>query len=147
MAARRAEDNAIQELLRREPEKSGHFCLENARGTVGYGFREWELDGKRIIAFMEEPEGQKGSGGPPGKRKAGRRKQEQQTLAEEAAGNILPNFQTYYESQWIERGLNIKYMRFALPREGRLEEPLAEIELDDYRSYKRPKRSSLEKAQ
>lgn len=59
----------------------------------------------------------------------------------------MPNFQTYYESQWIERGLNIKYMRFALPREGRLEEPQVEIELDDYRSYKRPKRSSLEKAQ
>lgn len=82
MAARRAEDNAIQELLRREPEKTGHFCLENARGTVGYGFREWKLDGKRIIAFMEESEGQKGSGGPPGKRKAVRRKQEQQTLAD-----------------------------------------------------------------
>ena len=72
---------------------------------------------------------------------------EQQTLAEEAEENILPNFQTYYESQWIERGLSIKYMRFALPREGRLEEPQVEIELDDYRSYKRPKRSSLEKAQ
>ena len=72
---------------------------------------------------------------------------EQQTFAGEAEENILPNFQTYYESQWIERGLNIKYMRFALPREGRLEEPQVEIELDDYRSYKRPKRSSLEKAQ
>ena len=52
--------------------------------------------------------------------------------------------QTYYESQWIERGLNIKYMKFALPHEGSLAEPEIEIPLDDYRSYKRPKRSGLE---
>lgn len=52
--------------------------------------------------------------------------------------------QTYYESQWIERGLNIKYMKFSLPREGELTEPDIEIPLDDYRSYKRPKRSGLE---
>ena len=51
--------------------------------------------------------------------------------------------QTYYESQWIERGLNIRYMKFALPHEGLLTEPDIEIPLDDYRSYKRPKRSGL----
>lgn len=28
------------------------------------------------------------------------------------------SIQTYYESMWIERGLNIKYQKFALPREG-----------------------------
>lgn len=50
---------------------------------------------------------------------------------------------TYYENQWIERGLNIKYMKFQLPSEGELKEPEVEIELDDYRSYKRPKRSGL----
>ena len=50
---------------------------------------------------------------------------------------------TYYENQWIERGLNIKYMKFQLPREGELVEPDVEIELDDYRSFKRTKRSSL----
>ena len=50
---------------------------------------------------------------------------------------------TYYENQWIERGLNIKYMKFLLPRVGELAEPDVEIELDDYRSYKRPKRSGL----
>jgi tRNA (guanine-N7-)-methyltransferase len=42
---------------------------------------------------------------------------------------------------WIERGLNIKYMKFQLPREGKLEEPNIEIPLDEYRSYKRDKRS------
>ncbi len=49
--------------------------------------------------------------------------------------------QTYYEQQWLERGLNIRYMRFLLPREGRLEEPDVEIEMDEYRSYNRSKRS------
>lgn len=49
---------------------------------------------------------------------------------------------TYYESQWIERGLNIRYMKFALPHEGTLTEPDVEIPMDEYRSYKRTKRSS-----
>lgn len=53
---------------------------------------------------------------------------------------------TYYENQWIERGLNIKYMKFQLPESGELVEPDIEIELDDYRSYKRPKRSGLAKS-
>ena len=52
------------------------------------------------------------------------------------------SIQTYYESMWIERGLNIKYQKFALPREGELVEPDIEIPLDDYRSYRRDKRSS-----
>lgn len=50
---------------------------------------------------------------------------------------------TYYENQWIERGLNIKYMKFQLSRDGELIEPDVEIELDDYRSFKRTKRSGL----
>ena len=56
------------------------------------------------------------------------------------------SIQTYYESMWLARGLNIKYLRFHLPHEGVLEEPDVEIELDDYRSYHRSKRSSLETA-
>jgi tRNA (guanine-N7-)-methyltransferase len=78
------------------------------------------------------------------------------------------SIQTYYEQMWIERGLNIKYMKFRLQgphpqtlpngegensptltlpyREGELHEPDVEIELDDYRSYHRPKRSSKDKA-
>lgn len=56
------------------------------------------------------------------------------------------SIQTYYESMWITRGLNIKYMKWHLPRTGKLEEPNVEIELDDYRSYHRSKRSSLDKA-
>ena len=58
----------------------------------------------------------------------------------------LLSIQTHYESMWIARGLNIKYMKWQLPRNGELEEPDVEIELDDYRSYHRSKRSSLDKA-
>ena len=56
------------------------------------------------------------------------------------------SIQTYYEKMWIERGLNIKYMKFSLPQDTQLSEPEVEIELDDYRSYRRDKRSSLDKA-
>ena len=83
------------------------------------------------------------------------------------------SIQTYYEQMWIDRGLNIKYMKFRLTvpsdpssdvgtdsrvcppmdaestgrhRSLPLREPDVEIELDDYRSYHRPKRSSKDKA-
>ncbi|MBA7487960.1 MAG: tRNA (guanosine(46)-N7)-methyltransferase TrmB [Prevotella sp.] len=58
------------------------------------------------------------------------------------AGSPLFSIQTYYESMWINRGLNIRYIRFHLPQEGRLQEPEEEIPLDEYRSYHRDKRSS-----
>ena len=51
---------------------------------------------------------------------------------------------TYYEQQWLDRGLTIKYVKFHLPQAGELQEPDVEIELDDYRSYNRSKRSSLQ---
>ncbi len=57
---------------------------------------------------------------------------------------IEVSIQTYYERMWLDRGLSIKYIRFHLPHEGVLEEPDVEIPLDDYRSYHRSKRSSLE---
>lgn len=56
------------------------------------------------------------------------------------------SIQTYYESMWIERGLNIKYFKFRLPSEGELVEPEEEIPLDEYRSYHRTKRSPKETA-
>ena len=54
------------------------------------------------------------------------------------------SIQTFYEAQWIARGLNIRYMKFHLPQQGELVEPNVEIPLDDYRSFHRDKRSSLE---
>ena len=51
---------------------------------------------------------------------------------------------TYYVQQLLDRGLNIKYIKFRLPQEGLLKEPDVEIELDSYRSYNRSKRSGLQ---
>lgn len=48
---------------------------------------------------------------------------------------------TFYEQQWLERGMNIKYIRFVCePRETWIE-PDVEIEYDSYRSFNRGKRS------
>ena len=58
---------------------------------------------------------------------------------DEATMNIL-NIRTYYESMWLERGLNIRYMKFRLPKDGELSEPEVDIEFDNYRSYHRPGR-------
>ena len=60
----------------------------------------------------------------------------------ELVDDIL-GIKTYYEQQWLDRGLNIKYIKFRLPQEGKLQEPDVEIELDSYRSYNRSKRSGL----
>ena len=53
------------------------------------------------------------------------------------------SIRTYYESQWLARGLTIKYIRFHLPHQGVLAEPEVDIPLDEYRSYNRSKRSGL----
>ncbi len=55
------------------------------------------------------------------------------------------SIQTYYEQMWRSRGIDIKYLCFALPQAGELVEPDVEIEMDEYRSYSRQKRSSLDK--
>lgn len=65
--------------------------------------------------------------------------------ADDETRRIL-NIRTYYEQQWLDRGLTIKYLKFRLPQAGELVEPDVEIELDSYRSYNRAKRSGLEKA-
>ena len=59
-------------------------------------------------------------------------------MSQEAA-----SIQTYYESQWLERGMTIKYIRFRLPANPVLTEPDIEIPLDDYRSYGRTTRSGV----
>ena len=59
----------------------------------------------------------------------------------------LLTIQTYYERMWMERGLNIRYLRFHLPKQGALQEPDVEIPLDEYRSYHREKRSGKDTAQ
>lgn len=44
---------------------------------------------------------------------------------------------THYESQWLQRGLTIKYLAFGLTTDKPLEEPADEFERDTYRSYSR----------
>ncbi|MEA4982086.1 MAG: tRNA (guanosine(46)-N7)-methyltransferase TrmB [Paludibacter sp.] len=46
---------------------------------------------------------------------------------------------TYYEQQWLERGLSIRYINFVLEQRESFVEPEIEIEKDDYRSFGRRK--------
>lgn len=50
------------------------------------------------------------------------------------------NIKTYYEKQWLERGITIKYIRFKPQRRSMLIEPEIDIEPDSYRSFKRDRR-------
>ncbi len=56
------------------------------------------------------------------------------------------SIKTYYEEQWLERELTIKYVSFRLPHATVLSEPEVEIEMDTYRSYNRSKRSGKDMA-
>ena len=53
-----------------------------------------------------------------------------------AAGDIL-GIRTHYERQWLDRGLTIKYLAFALTDGPLAEPPADDIPLDSYRSYGR----------
>lgn len=57
-------------------------------------------------------------------------------------GDDILSIQTFYEQQWLERGLSIKYIKFICEAKTKWEEPDIEIEKDDYRSFGR-KRSSI----
>lgn len=56
----------------------------------------------------------------------------------------LRSIRTYYESQWLARGISIKYLGWRLVERSEWIEPQVEIELDGYRSYGRDKRSRLD---
>lgn len=53
------------------------------------------------------------------------------------AGDPILNIRTYYEQQWLDRGLTIKYFAFDLDHRTELAEPDIEIERDTYRSFSR----------
>lgn len=57
------------------------------------------------------------------------------------ADEIL-SIRTYYEQQWLDRGLNIKYIRFVCEERPELTEPDVDIEPDAYRSFNRSRRSA-----
>lgn len=50
------------------------------------------------------------------------------------------SIQTFYEKQWRERGISIKYLAFQLSHDEPLREPVVEIEKDPYRSFGRSAR-------
>jgi tRNA (guanine-N7-)-methyltransferase len=52
------------------------------------------------------------------------------------ADKIL-SIQTFYENQWLQRGLTIKYIQFEMPFGVDWKEPEVEIEPDSYRSFGR----------
>lgn len=47
------------------------------------------------------------------------------------------SIRTFYEKQWLDRGLSIKYLAFRLNHQNELREPGVEIEKDPYRSFGR----------
>lgn len=52
------------------------------------------------------------------------------------------SIKTFYEQQWLDRGMTIKYIRFGCGNCGHYVEPQIEIEPDTYRSFNRSRRSS-----
>jgi len=56
------------------------------------------------------------------------------------ADKIL-SIQTFYEKQWLQRGIKIKYIQFELPEKIYWQEPDIEIEPDTYRSFGRSARN------
>lgn len=51
--------------------------------------------------------------------------------------NDILDIKTFYEQQWLDRGLTIKYISFRLDRDTVLKEPEVDIEYDTYRSFSR----------
>jgi tRNA (guanine-N7-)-methyltransferase len=60
--------------------------------------------------------------------------------AGETAG--IPSIRTYYEQQWLDRGMNITYIRLVCEKRNPFIEPDTEIEPDTYRSFNRSRRSA-----
>ena len=54
---------------------------------------------------------------------------------------------TFYEQQWLERGMNIKYIRFVCQPREQFIEPDVDIPYDTYRSFNRGKRSGKQSSQ
>ncbi len=58
-------------------------------------------------------------------------------LYESDLQDSILNIKTYYEQQWLGRGLSIKYIQFLLENKKQFIEPDIEIEHDSYRSFGR----------
>ena len=54
--------------------------------------------------------------------------------------DTILSIQTFYEQQWLDRGMSIKYIRFICEARSNYLEPEIEIEKDSYRSFNRNRR-------
>ncbi len=64
-------------------------------------------------------------------------------LYEIASDHPILSIKTFYEEQWIERGIPIKYIEFKLEKRIEILEPEVEIEHDQYKSFgRRPKQET-----
>ena len=64
-----------------------------------------------------------------------------ENLYESELTDEVLSIRTYYEQQWMERGITTKYLRFVYEPRVQLIEPEIDIEYDSYRSYNRSRRS------
>jgi len=67
---------------------------------------------------------------------------ETEDLYKSAYADEIMGIKTYYEQQWLSRGLTIKYLKF-IPHFVNLVEPELEIEWDEYRSFGRDQRARV----
>lgn len=61
--------------------------------------------------------------------------------ASDMATDRVLSIKTYYEQQWLSRGITIKYIDFVLTHRDSFIEPTEEIEFDTYRSFGRNART------
>ena len=64
-----------------------------------------------------------------------------ENLYESGIADEILSIRTYYEQQWLERGITTKYIRFICKPSDPIIEPEIDIEYDPYRSYNRSRRS------
>ena len=64
-----------------------------------------------------------------------------ENLYESGMADDILSIRTYYEQQWLERGIPTKYLRFICEQRDQMLEPEIDIEYDPYRSYNRSRRS------
>jgi tRNA (guanine-N7-)-methyltransferase len=62
-------------------------------------------------------------------------------LYESRLANEILSIRTFYEQQWLNRGIPVKYVRFVLESRETYVEPEVEIERDSYRSFHRSNNS------
>ena len=66
-----------------------------------------------------------------------------ENLYSDLVDDVILSIKTFYEQQWLARGLNIKYLKFQLHHLENIVEPNIDIEPDGYRSFGRNQRSQL----